>query len=154
MNTATVSPAPQKRAPAQRAPESTVGPAPAAYLSYGRASSAAHLLEQAASGLEQARHAGTPTSRFAQARLAGLRAGAAVLATRAAPSRLAAPMRSRPSSVWALLAHVAPELGEWSAFFASYAATQSITARDADDMLRQSEQFLVLAGRAALPRCS
>lgn len=44
------------------------------------------LFDQAAEGLEQARLAGTAAERFACARLAALRAAAAVLATRAEPA--------------------------------------------------------------------
>lgn len=147
MVTATAQPAPRLeqvgRAPGPRLPD--------APLLNGRTASAVALLAQAASGLQQARRADEPTKRFAQARLAGLRAGAAVLATRAVPSRPVLAKRSRPSNVWVLLGHVAPELGEWSAFFAACAGTRAVTARDADDLLRQSEQFLVLAGRAAFP---
>jgi len=110
------------------------------------------LLEQAAEGLEQARLAGTAAERFACARLAALRAAAAVLATRAEPARRSGRARSRPRSVWVLLADVAPELGEWSGFFAVCASTRVITTRDADDMLRQTEQFLGLARAAAVLR--
>ncbi|WP_127782488.1 SAV_6107 family HEPN domain-containing protein [Rhodococcus sp. X156] len=114
------------------------------------ARAAAALLEQAEVGLQQARRAAAVELRFSQAQLAALRAGAAVLATRAQPICAgAAPVRSRPNSVWLLLGRVAPELGEWSEFFAAQAVTRSITTRDADDLLRQAEQFLGLARAAA-----
>jgi HEPN superfamily protein len=60
--------------------------------------------------------------------------------------------------VWVLLATVAPELAEWSAFFAATAATRSaveagvrrlVTSRDADDLVRQAGEFLTLAEHAA-----
>jgi hypothetical protein len=53
--------------------------------------------------------------------------------------------------VWRLLAEVAPELAEWAAFFASCSDTRAaaeagiarlVGRRDADDLLRQAEQFV------------
>ena len=53
--------------------------------------------------------------------------------------------------MWHLLAEVAPELGEWAAFFASCSDTRAaaeagiarlVGRRDADDLLRQAEQFV------------
>lgn len=105
------------------------------------------LLRQADAGLMQADRAGTPTSRFAQARMAALRAAAAVLAVRTVPTRSSA--RARPTNVWRLLARVAPELGEWATFYAACATMHHITVRDADDMLRQAQQFVALAKVAA-----
>ena len=87
--------------------------------------------------------------RYPAAYLAALRAGAAVLAVRARPQ----PRRGRTRNVWQLLAEVAPELGEWAAFFASCSDTRAaaeagiarlVGTRDADDLLRQAEQFVEL----------
>lgn len=139
-NRATPNRARESRAPARRAP----------CEQDAAAGSAMALLRQAAAGLEQAAHAPAPTVRFAHARLAALRAAAAVLAMRATSRR--GPRGPGTSSVWTLLAEVAPELGEWSAFFAAASLTRSITVRQADDLLRQSEQFIGLAHRAALAR--
>ena len=53
--------------------------------------------------------------------------------------------------MWHLLAEVAPEFGEWAAFFASCSDTRAaaeagiarlVGRRDADDLLRQAEQFV------------
>ena len=117
--------------------------------------SAAMLLAQASQALDEGERSQTPAARFAPARLAALRAAAAVLATRAEPTGIDGQGRSRPRSVWTLLAQVAPELSEWSVFFAACAGTRTLTMRDADDLLRQAGQFLVLATDAALarPRC-
>jgi hypothetical protein len=87
------------------------------------------------------------TERYAQAHLAALRAAAAVLACRARP---APARRARPTSAWVLLTQVAPELGEWAQFFASGARKRAaaeaglpaVTAREADDLLRDAEAFL------------
>ena len=132
---------------------STVAPARTGLPSSYR--SAAELLAQASEALDEAERSQTPAARFAPAGLAALRAAAAVLATRAEPTGIGRPGRSRPRSVWTLLAQVTPELSEWSAFFAACAGTRTVTKRDADDLLRQAGQFLVLATDAALagPRC-
>jgi hypothetical protein len=111
------------------------------------------LFEQARQGLLDAEYAAHPVDRYAQAHLAALRAAAAVLAARARPRH-----RAQSASAWALLATVAPELAEWSAFFAASSATRAaaeagvhrlVTARDADDLVRQAGEFLDLARHAA-----
>lgn len=105
------------------------------------------LLRQAAECLADAHCAPEPLVRYPVAYLAALRAGAAVLAVRT----VAAPRRGRPRSVWELLAEVAPELGEWAAFFAACSDTRAaaeagiarrVSRREADDLLRQAEQFV------------
>jgi SAV_6107-like HEPN len=115
--------------------------------------SALTLLSQAEQGLAGASVDPDAAQRFAQAYLAALRAAAALLAMRGRPHR----GRSRPMSVWTLLASVAPEMREWAAFFASCSATRAsvqagitraVTARSADDLVRQSGQFLDLVTRA------
>lgn len=113
--------------------------------------SALVLLGQARRALTDAEFAAHPVDRYAGAHLAALRAAAAVLAVRARPSRRA----SRPTSVWAMLAAVAPELGEWAAFFAAGSAAQAgvtrlVSRRDADDLVRQAGEFLALTERAVL----
>ena len=127
--------------PAQRrAPRLAGAPTPRAALA---------LLRQAAEGLAEAHRRPEPMLRYPAAYLAALRAGAAVLAMRARP----APRRGASRSVWQLLADVAPEYGEWAAYFASCSATRAaaeagierlVGSRDADDLLRQAEQFLEL----------
>ncbi|HVE95485.1 MAG TPA: SAV_6107 family HEPN domain-containing protein [Pseudonocardiaceae bacterium] len=111
------------------------------------------LFEQAQKALLDAEYAVHPVDRYAQAQLAALRAAAAVLAARARPRR-----RSQPVNAWVLLAKVAPELAEWSAFFVATSATRSaaeagvrhlVTSRDADDLVRQAGEFLTLAQHAA-----
>ena len=138
MTSATLTPAliPAPR----RAPRPAAAPTPRAALA---------LLRQAAEGLAEAHRRPEPLMRYPAAYLAALRAGAAVLALRARP----APRRRGSRSVWTLLGDVAPELGEWAAYFASCSATRAaaeagierlVSTRDADDLLRQSEQFLEL----------
>lgn len=102
------------------------------------------LLERARATLESACHTSDTSERYRDAHLGALRAAAAVIAARTVPTS-----RSRPRSVWQVLPGVAPELGEWSAFFAACSAHRSVidrgghlNAREADDLLRQSEMFL------------
>lgn len=113
------------------------------------------LLRQAADQLAEGHREEDPLRRYPAAYLAALRAGAAVLAMRARPR----PRRGAPRDVWQLLAEVAPELEEWAAFFASCSRTRAdaeagisraVTRRDADDLLRQAEQFVEVV-RGLLP---
>ncbi|HEX2298722.1 MAG TPA: SAV_6107 family HEPN domain-containing protein [Pseudonocardiaceae bacterium] len=110
------------------------------------------LLNQARQGLLDAEYSPRPVDRYARAHLAALRAAAAVLAARSRPRR-----RGRPVSAWQLLPKVAPELAEWSEFFAATSATRAaaeagacrlVTTRTADDLVRQAGEFISLAERA------
>jgi hypothetical protein len=113
----------------------------------------AELIAIARLGLAEATRTSADGLRFATAHLAALRAAAAVLAARARPEPR---RRNRLTSVWALLAAVAPELAEWAAFFAAGASKRAaaeagipraVTAREADDLARAAEQFVeVVAG--------
>ena len=109
------------------------------------------LLADAGRGLGRAIGEGAPADRYAAAHLAALRAAAAVLAARARP------VRGRRGSAWELMTKVAPDLAEWAAFFAAGSSKRraaeagvptSISAREADDMIRQVAVFLELAERA------
>ncbi len=106
------------------------------------------LLAQACRALSEASASARPADRFALAHLAALRIAAAVLASRARPAG------RRLRSAWDLLAQVAPELQEWAAFFAAGAAkraaaqaglSRAVTAREADDLVREAAAFLTLA---------
>ena len=92
--------------------------------------------------------AAVATERYAAAHLAALRTAAAVLAVRTRPTAA-----TRPRNVWSMLPQVAPELTEWAAFFAAGAGkraaaeaglSRSVTAREADDLLRDAQTFLAL----------
>lgn len=109
------------------------------------------LLADAGRGLGRAIRADQPTDRYAAAHLAALRGAAALLATRAKPGR------TRQASAWELMAKVAPEFSEWAAFFAAGSAKRQaaeagisrfVTAREADDMVRQCAAFLDLIEEA------
>ncbi len=112
--------------------------------------SPAELLAMAHQGLAEAEQTPADGLRYAIAHLAALRAAAAVLAARARPEP---GRRNRLTSVWALLAVVAPELAEWAAFFATGATKRAaaeagipraVTAREADDLVRAAEQFVTM----------
>jgi len=112
--------------------------------------SAQSLLDAAERCLADAARAGDPPERYVAAHLAALRAAAAVLAARARPADHAVRAR-RPTSVWVLLAVLAPELGEWATFFAAGAAKRqaaeagvrtAIGQREADDLMRDAETFI------------
>ena len=103
------------------------------------------LLAASRRSLTQAMVAGCAADRYAAAHLAALRAAAAVLAARG--QRRA---RSRVRSVWMVLPEVAVELAEWAGFFAAGARKRAlaeagvpcVTAREADDLVREAESFL------------
>ncbi len=105
------------------------------------------LLASAARCLMAAADADSAGERYAASHLAALRSAAAVLASRGRPNG-----RSRPRSAWDLLATVAPEFAEWSAFFAAGATKRAaaeaglnvVTEREADDLMRDAEKFLGL----------
>ena len=122
------------------------------------------LLSAAHRGLTEAAIEPRASRRYAVAHLAALRAAAAVLATRAKPGG-----RRGPRSAWDLLSRAAPELSEWAAFFsagagkraAAEAGLDAVTAREADDLVRDVELFLALAEttvgvphQTSLPRVS
>jgi hypothetical protein len=127
-------------------------PAPAAGLP------ADALLALSRRGLVEACTAATSAERYAAAHLSALRAAAAVLACRAKP---VPGRRGRPTSAWVLLAEVAPELGEWAAFFAAGARKRAaaeaglpsaVSEREADDLVRDAESFLsVVESSLGLP---
>ncbi len=113
----------------------------------GRLPGVLDLLQTARHGLAEAMVAPRPAERYAQAHVAALRTAAAVLAARTRPAGTRG-----PRSAWALLAQVAPELGEWATFFAAGAGKRAaaeagldaVTTREADDLLRDAETFLAL----------
>jgi hypothetical protein len=131
----------------------------AAKVSAGRAKAAvpahvlphrppAELLAIARRGLAEAAQTPADGLRYATAHLAALRAAAAVLAALARPEP---GRRNRVTSVWTLLAGVAPELSEWASFFAAGASKRAaaeagipraVTTREADDLIRAAEQFV------------
>ena len=108
------------------------------------AASALDLLDRSRHSLLEACHSRDIAHRHRQAQLGALRAAAAVVAARTTPGGPAG-----PRSLWELLPAVAPELAEWAGFFAAVASHHgSPSAREADDLLRQSETFLDLACRS------
>ncbi len=112
------------------------------------------LLLLARRGLVEAALPGPDGQRYATAHLAALRAAAAVLAARARP---VPGRRGKLTSVWVLLAMVAPEMGEWAGYFATSAVKRAaaeagiprvVTTREADDLVRAAESFIVTVEEA------
>ncbi|PPK64154.1 SAV_6107 family HEPN domain-containing protein [Actinokineospora auranticolor] len=114
---------------------------------------AVSLLRQAERGFAAIEVDAAPAARFTESYLCALRAAAAMLALRGRPHR----GRAKPTSVWTLMSSVAPEMREWAAFFASCSATRAavqagitsrVGPRAADDLHRQTAEFLDLVHRA------
>lgn len=110
-------------------------------------------LERAAESLREAITTTEVPTRYACAHVAALRAAAALLAAKAAPTAT----RQRQKNAWVLLAEVAPELTEWASFFASGAgkraaaeagSRRAVTEREADDLIRESDRFLAVVEQA------
>jgi hypothetical protein len=112
------------------------------------------LLALARNGLTEAAAQRADGLRYGEAHLAALRAAAAVLAARARP---VPGRRGKVTNVWTLLTLVAPELGEWAAYFAAGAAKRAaaeagiprvVTTREADDLLRAATSFVAVVTSA------
>ena len=113
------------------------------------APAALNLIESARRGLADAESEASPGTRYVGAHLAALRAAAAIVAVKMGPGQ--SPRRKAPHSVWELLPRVEPALSEWAAFFAAGAGKRAaaeagllraVSAREADDLLRDAETFL------------
>ena len=111
-------------------------------------------LRLARAAVIEAELADRASDRYLAAHRAALRVAAVILAARANP---ALPGPTRPRNAWEVLAEVAPEYGEWAAFFAATqpkrdavqaGATSIVTAREADDMVLDANSFLALVERA------
>ncbi|MDN5795131.1 MAG: hypothetical protein L0H79_05190 [Intrasporangium sp.] len=131
----------------------TTMPVPASHLPFA----VTDLLERSRVTLESACQAADAAERHREACLGALRAAAALVAARTSPV-----LRGRPRSVWRALPEVAPELGEWAAFFAGASRQQTladrggwVTVRAADDLLRQSGMFLtIVSDLLGVPLCT
>ena len=120
---------------------------------------ARELVHRADAELLAAQFSSEAWEQFSHAHLAALRAGAAVVASRGTPGG-----RRAPRTVWAMLNQVAPELDDWSDYFAAGAATRSaveagrfdaVTTERAEQTLCAAEDFVdevrrtVFAGQVA-----
>ncbi|WP_457033959.1 SAV_6107 family HEPN domain-containing protein [Kitasatospora sp. P5_F3] len=113
------------------------------------------LLRHAELTLIQSRQYEDPLQRYATAHLAALRTTAAVLAVRGRPEKRTR-RRQAIRSAWEVLPEVAPELAEWAVYFAAGARRRAAaeagirhaaTARDADDLIRNTALYLRLVQR-------
>ena len=109
-------------------------------------------LHRAEHALTAAEMSTTPADRYLSAHLAAMRTAVTVLAVTARPR----PTGGRRTDVWQLLGRVAPEYGEWAAFFAAGSqkrllvqagATALVSEREADDLLRDAHEFHDLVAR-------
>lgn len=100
-------------------------------------------LQRIESTLLEAELAGQPSERYLAAHLAALRTGALIVRLRSAQVR-------SPSHLWSLVSAVAPEFGEWAAFFVATedkreavrsGATMIVSEREAADLLRDAAAF-------------
>ncbi|MFI6110461.1 SAV_6107 family HEPN domain-containing protein [Kitasatospora sp. NPDC051164] len=113
------------------------------------------LLADAHRTLARARALEDPLERYATAHLAALRTVAAVLAVRGRPEKN--PRRRKAiRSAWEVLPEVAPELAEWALYYGAGARRRAAaeagirgaaSARDADDLIRNTALFLRLVAR-------
>lgn len=111
------------------------------------ASTSIDLLERSHAGLVQASVSSTSSQRYVEAHLAALRAAAALLGARSAPSS-----RGRLRSVWEMLPGVAAETTDWATYFAASARRRAaiergsadVSTREADDLLRAAQTFIEL----------
>jgi SAV_6107-like HEPN len=120
------------------------------------------LLDRAREAVTSGYAAPSAPARYLAASLGALRAGAALVAARSAthPGAGLASGGDGPHDVWALTARVAPELTEWAQRFAAATGQRvgvetglvRVSAREADDLLRDAETFVDLtAGRLGVP---
>jgi hypothetical protein len=115
------------------------------------------LLDRAREAVTSGYAAPSAPARYLAASLGALRAGAALVAARSAtrPGAGLASGGDGPHDVWVLTARVAPELTEWAQRFAASTGQRvgvetglvRVTAREADDLLRDAETFVDLAAR-------
>jgi len=105
------------------------------------------LLSGSLRSLDTAITAQRAGERYVSAHLAALRAAAALLAAHAQPNT------RKPTSAWVLVTKVVPDFSEWAAYFASCAGKRAaaeaglggaVTPREADDMVRDAHEFIVL----------
>lgn len=117
----------------------------------GTTPTALALLESARQGLtSDSRHAST-ADMWAAARLAALRAAAAVVAARTDQERPGG--RRAPQSVWKQLPRAEPALSGWANYFATAGPRQAsgrhwrrtASRREANKLLRNAETFVSLA---------
>ena len=112
------------------------------------------ILVQARALLIDAYELGHPGDRFRIAHLAALRAAAALLLSVSPPGPRSA---RRPTSAWVLIERLAPDFGQWAAYFAAHAGRRAaadagavgvVGAAAAVEMLAAVETFLDLVEAA------
>jgi SAV_6107-like HEPN len=113
--------------------------------------SALRLLESARQRLRAGESEASADGRYAAARLAVLRAAAAVLAAR--PNLDIPRRRKRPQDVWEQLPAAEPSLAQWAAHFSAavrprpswFGQRRLVSPKQADDLLSDAQAFVRLA---------
>lgn len=108
------------------------------------------LTDPIAASLDAAEYAERPAERYLLAHAAALRIAAEALSGRPRPRGALHSLDGGRRNVWAVLAEVAPELGEWSEYFAALdlkrqtvaaGASALVSEREADDLVRDARAF-------------
>lgn len=106
---------------------------------------------RSADSLAEAVGADDEATRYSCAHVAALQAAAALVAARSTPALTG--RRRAQRNAWVLLTEVAPELGEWAAYFAAGAgkraaaeagSSRAVTAEDADRLVADADRFLAV----------
>lgn len=103
-----------------------------------------------AAALDAAEFAPRPAQRYLLAHAAALRIAAEALSGRPRARGVLRTIDGSPRNVWSALPLVAPELGEWAAYFAALEGKRRVVAagavalvaeREADDLVRDARSF-------------
>ncbi|HOU92856.1 MAG TPA: SAV_6107 family HEPN domain-containing protein [Polyangiaceae bacterium] len=103
-----------------------------------------------AAALDAAEFAPRPAERYLLAHAAALRVAAEALSGRPRARGVLRTIDGSPRNVWSALPLVAPELGEWAAYFATLEDKRRVVAagavalvgeREADDLVRDARAF-------------
>lgn len=110
----------------------------------------ADVTDPVAAALRAAEDAGSPAERYLLAHAAALRIAAEIMSGRPRARGVLRTIDGAPRNVWAVLPHLAPELGEWSEYFAALepkrrtvaaGASALVSDREADDLVRDAYAF-------------
>lgn len=100
--------------------------------------------------LDAAEYATRPAERYLLAHAAALRIAAEAMSGRPRARGVLRTIDGSPRNVWRVLPEIAPELGEWAAYFAALEDKRRVVAagaqgvvseREADDLVRDARAF-------------
>lgn len=114
-------------------------------------------LDRARASLAAAADAETPREQYVAAHVAALRTAAALIAARSRPGP-----RRGSRSAWVLIGKVAPEFGDWAAYFEAGASKRAaaeaglpnaVSGEEADALIRDAGRFVeVVEQSLQIPR--